>query len=69
MLLHELHHEILLNKLEKYGVRGLPLKLIRNYLTNRKQYTYINKIRTKKDNMWGPSGINSWSSAVPHLHK
>jgi len=34
---------LLINKLEKYGVRGLPLKLFKNYLTNRKQYTIVNE--------------------------
>ena len=30
-------HNILLNKLEKYGIRNKSLHLITNYLTNRKQ--------------------------------
>ena len=31
-------HSILLGKLEHLGIRGLPLELIRSYLSNRKQY-------------------------------
>ena len=34
--------DILLKKLQAYGVRGIPLKLISNYLTNRKHCTIIN---------------------------
>ena len=34
-------HELLLRKLEMYGVRGLPLELLRSYLTDRYQYTKI----------------------------
>ncbi len=40
-------HSILLAKLEKYGVRGLPLKLLNCYLSNRFQLTLVNG--TKSD--------------------
>ena len=36
------NHEILLNKLEALGISGILLKLLRNYLTNRKQATLAN---------------------------
>ena len=35
------NHNILLNKLENYGIRGLPLKLMESYLNNRKQRVKI----------------------------
>ena len=41
-------HQILLYKLNNYGVRGIANKLIRSYLTNRCQYVEINKIQSSK---------------------
>ena len=35
-------HEILLNKLDYYGIRGLPNDWFRSYLTGRKQFVSIN---------------------------
>ena len=37
------NHSILLDKLEKYGIRGNSLKLIENYLSNRKQIVNLNR--------------------------
>ena len=37
-----LNHQILINKLMFYGVRGLPLKWFKSYLENRQQYVYYN---------------------------
>ena len=37
-----INHDILLGKLELYGIRGLPLKLFKNYLSNRVQRVRIN---------------------------
>ena len=33
------NHQIILSKLEHYGIRGLSFKLFISYLTNKKQYT------------------------------
>ena len=35
-----IQHTILLKKLEHYGIRGIALDLINDYLSNRKQYVY-----------------------------
>ena len=44
-------HKILLEKLEHYGFRGTSLKLIKNYLSNRKQFVKI------KNSLSDPSDI------------
>ena len=42
-----LDHEILLDKLQYYGIHGTPLELLKSYLTNRKQYVEIEDTKSK----------------------
>ena len=42
-----LDHEILMAKLEYYGIHGTPLELVKSYLTNRKQYVEIEDTKSK----------------------
>jgi len=46
------NHDILLYKLNHYGIRGQALKWFKNYLENRQQYTYVNNTYSK------PSTLN-----------
>ena len=41
-------HEILFQKLQHYGIRGLPLQWFKSYLTNRKQYTIANNATSEE---------------------
>ena len=42
-----LDHEILVHKLQYYGVSGSALRLFKNYLTERKQYVVYNETRSE----------------------
>ena len=46
-----LNHEILLQKLNKYGIRGLALSWVENYLSNRQQYVMFNQHVSKTENI------------------
>ena len=41
--LDTVNHNILIKKLEFYGIRGIANKLMKNYLTNRRQYVSIDQ--------------------------
>ena len=40
------NHQILIKKLEHYGIRGLPLQLLIRYLTDRYQYTIVKNVKS-----------------------
>jgi len=44
-----LNHDILLKKLEFYGIRDLPNLLLKSYLMNRKQYVLFNNITSTRE--------------------
>ena len=37
--------------MEKYGVRGLPLKLFQSYFQNRQQFTSVNNVSSHMNNI------------------
>ena len=45
------NYKILLSKLEQYGIRGLANKVIRDYLTNHKQYIHVNGVSSLLENI------------------
>ena len=42
------NHAILLKKLAHHGIRGVPLNLFKSYLSNRKQYTFVNGSKSRE---------------------
>ena len=55
------NHQILLSKLYAYGIRGIPFKLMQSYLSNRKQCTVINKVKSSSH------GVTQGSTLGPLL--
>ncbi len=45
---HSIDHNMLLDKLENIGVRGLPLKLFASYLSGRKQLVFCSNHMSNK---------------------
>ena len=60
-------HNILLDKLYMYGVRGNCLDWIRSYLTHRKQYVYL--IDAKSDMLYVNCGVPQGSILGPLVQK
>ena len=61
------NHKILLSKLKKYGVRGNSLKLINDYLTNRKQVVYVNNTYSDQHQQSLVCGVPQRSTLEPLL--
>ena len=58
-------HQILLKKLEYYGIRGVPLKCFSSYLTGRQPY--VNFQNTDSDKMFVKRGVPQGSILGPLL--
>ena len=59
------NHKILVRKLNRCGIRGLSLKLIKTYLSHRKQYVYITG--TASDLLSINMGVSQGSTLGPLL--
>ena len=40
------NHQILIEKLRKYGIRGNALELLKSYLSNRQHYVKVNSLKS-----------------------
>jgi len=60
-----INHETLIYKLESYGIRNNELLLLKNYLSNRKQYTEIDNVRSREESI--TTGVPQGSILGPLL--
>ena len=65
------NHTMRLDKLYKYGIRGMTHVWITNYLCDRKQYVFLIKLDSpyEKVNCRVPQGIYLRSFVIPYVHK
>ena len=59
------NHNLLLKKMEMYGIRGLPLQWFTNYLTNRQQYASLAGVESSRQTV--VCGVPQGSSLRPLL--
>ena len=67
-----MNHDILFVKMEKYGIRGLPLKWFSNYLTNFHQHVSIDSTDSSYQTMiclWNSSRQLTWPITFPYIYK
>ena len=63
------HHDILCEKIKAYGLRGNINKLLKSYLSNRKQYVSINScVGGQECNLWCTTRILSWTALIFDIH-
>ena len=66
-----LDHQMLIQKLEKYGKRGPILDIIKSYLSDRRQYVISKSTSSKKINNknWSSSRLSARPVPVLNLYK
>ena len=66
-----LNHEILLNKLEHYGIRGVALDWVKSYLSERLQFVQIqsNFLVQVSNPLWNATGVNLRPLILHPLYK
>ena len=66
-----LDRNILLHKLDRYGIRGVATQLVESYITSRQQFVQINYIRSNviTSNIGVPQGFLLFNIYVNVLHK
>ena len=65
-----INHNILIKKLDLYGLQKRALNLLGSYLENRFQMCTVTAYCLKKSSyLWDPPRFNSWATSVSNLYK
>ena len=64
-------HDILLNKLYNYGIRGVALEWFKSNISNRYQVVKYNDYESeaRKNIVWSPTGVYTRPTFIPDLYK
>ena len=65
-----INHDILLSKLNHYGIKGVALDLFKSYLSDRTQYATINNERSEIQTIkWCTIRLHLMTLIISHIHK
>jgi hypothetical protein len=69
--LNTVNHNILLQKLEHYGIRGIVNEWLKSYLENRKLFVSIQVMSNQKHWIFVPCAprISNWTTSLSIIHK
>jgi hypothetical protein len=65
------NHDILVRKLELYGINGSALTMIQSYLSDRKQKCQLGDVMSSERHVTCgySTGIHPWSTSLPLIYK